>query len=68
MAGRLLKPVEVLAARAEKISAENLSARLPVENPRDEFGRLASVFNLMLARLEEAFERLRRFTADASHE
>lgn len=68
MAGRLLKPVAVITARAEKISAENLSARLPVENPDDEFGRLAAVVNQMLSRLEEAFERLRRFTADASHE
>jgi heavy metal sensor kinase len=68
MAGRLLRPVSIFAARAEKISAENLSARLPVENPDDEFGQLAGVVNRMLSRLEEAFERLRRFTADASHE
>jgi len=67
-AGRLLKPVSVLTAKAEKISAESLSARLPVEDPRDEFGRLAVVINVMLARLEDAFERLKRFTADASHE
>jgi heavy metal sensor kinase len=68
MAGRLLRPVAVLTARAGKISAENLSARLPVKNPGDEFGQLASVFNRTLARLEDSFERLRRFTADASHE
>jgi heavy metal sensor kinase len=68
MAGRLLEPVAVLAARAERISAENLSARLPVENPGDEFGQLANVFNRTLARLEDSFERLKRFTADASHE
>jgi heavy metal sensor kinase len=68
MAGRLLRPVAVITARAEKISATSLSDRLPVENPGDEFGRLASVINHMLSRLEEAFERLRRFTADASHE
>jgi heavy metal sensor kinase len=68
MAGRLLKPVAVITATAEKISAESLSARLPVENPGDEFGRLAGVINVMLSRLEDAFERLRRFTADASHE
>ena len=35
---------------------------------RDEFGRLAAVFNETLGRLEESFDRLRRFTADASHE
>lgn len=68
MAGRLLKPVAVITARAEKISAESLSARLPVANPRDEFGQLAGVVNHMLSRLEDAFEQLRRFTADASHE
>jgi heavy metal sensor kinase len=68
MAGRLLRPVDLMAARAEKISAESLSSRLPVEDPRDEFGRMASVINRMLSRLEEAFARLRRFTADASHE
>ena len=68
MARRLLRPVDLMAARAEKISAENLSSRLPVEDPRDEFGRMAGVINRMLSRLEEAFERLRRFTADASHE
>jgi heavy metal sensor kinase len=68
MAGRLLRPVDLMAARAEKISAESLSSRLPVEDPQDEFGRMASVINRMLSRLEEAFERLRRFTADASHE
>jgi heavy metal sensor kinase len=68
MAGRLLRPVARMAARAEKISAESLSSRLPVEDPRDEFGRMASVINGMLSRLEESFDRLRRFTADASHE
>jgi heavy metal sensor kinase len=68
MAGRLLRPVDLMASRAEKISAESLSSRLPVEDPQDEFGRMAGVFNRMLSRLEEAFERLRRFTADASHE
>src|SRR5262249_38843635 len=47
---------------------ESLGARLPVANPGDEFGRLATVFNETLARLDAAFEQLRRFTADASHE
>jgi heavy metal sensor kinase len=68
LAGRLLAPVGAMANTARRISAESLTERLPVENPRDEFGQLASVFNGTLARLEEAFEQLRRFTADASHE
>ena len=68
LAGRVLAPVGAMAKTARKITAESLSARLPVENPRDEFGRLAGAFNETLARLDAAFEQLRRFTADASHE
>jgi signal transduction histidine kinase len=45
-----------------------LSERLPIENPHDEFGILASIFNSTLSRLQDSFERLRSFTADASHE
>lgn len=68
LASRLLRPVASMAVKAKKISAENLSERLPVENPEDELGRLAGVFNQTLSELENAFERLKRFTADASHE
>ena len=34
-----------MVERARKMSAENLSGRLPVGNPRDELGRLAETFN-----------------------
>jgi heavy metal sensor kinase len=68
LAGRLLAPVGAMAATARRISAESLAQRLPVANPRDEFGQLARVFNDTLSRLQDAFEQLRRFTADASHE
>ncbi len=68
LAGRVLSPVGAMADRAKKIGAESLEERLPVGDPRDEFGRLASVFNDALARVQESFEQLRRFTADASHE
>jgi heavy metal sensor kinase len=57
-----------MADKARKITAESLGERLPVENPEDEFGRLATVFNETLSRLNDSFARLRRFTADASHE
>ena len=68
LAGRLLSPIGAMADKAREITAESLDERLPVENPRDEFGRLATLFNETLSRLDDAFERLRRFTADASHE
>jgi len=68
LARRALAPVDRMAERARSISAEQLQARLPVDNPNDELGRLATVFNETFARLESSFERMRHFTADASHE
>jgi len=68
LAGRVLSPIGAMADKAREITAESLAERLPVDNAEDEFGRLATVFNDTLARLQDAFERLRRFTADASHE
>ncbi len=68
LAGRMLKPVVAMANAARRITADRLSDRLPIANRDDEFGRLAHVFNHTLARLEDAFDRLRRFTSDASHE
>ena len=68
LAGRALAPVGAMADKARRITADCLGERLPVTNPRDEFGRLATVFNDTLSRLHDSFDRLRRFTADASHE
>jgi len=68
LAGRVLSPIGAMADKARHITAESLDERLPVDNPRDEFGRLATIFNETLSRLRDSFERLRRFTADASHE
>lgn len=68
LAGRVLAPVGAMADKARRISAASLGERLAVPNPGDEFGRLAAAFNETLARVERAFEQLRRFTADASHE
>ena len=68
LAGRALSPVQHLTTRARAISAENLSERLAVPNPHDELGLLTAVLNDAFARLEESFNRLKRFTQDAAHE
>jgi heavy metal sensor kinase len=68
IAHRSLSPVSQIAARARQITGESLEGRLPVPNPHDELGQLVTVFNATLARLENSFGELRRFTADASHE
>ena len=68
LARRSLAPVVEMSERARQIGAGNLGERLPVANPGDELGRLASTFNELLARLGAAFEQQLRFMADASHE
>lgn len=64
---RILQPVRALTDAAARIEADRLDQRLPVHGD-DEFGRLGGMLNGMLERLRDAFERQRRFTADASHE
>jgi len=68
VATRSLRPLDAMARQARRITSESLSKRLPNPNPSDELGRLATVFNETLARLEASFAELQRFTADASHE
>lgn len=65
---RWLKPLDQMVTEANHISAADLSRRLPVVNPHDELGQLASVFNVTLDRLQASFDALDRFVADASHE
>jgi heavy metal sensor kinase len=68
LAQRTLAPLEEMACRAEQITSERLHERLPNPDTGDELGHLARVFNSLLARLEQSFEQLRRFTSDVSHE
>jgi signal transduction histidine kinase len=68
LAGRALRPLRTMNARAREISAENLHQRLGVDERRDELGELATTFDGLLSRLEAAFDSQRRFVANASHE
>lgn len=68
LAGRALRPIEVLTRTAERVTARGLDQRIPAM-PRDaEFNRLIVVFNQMLDRLEASFRQATRFSSDASHE
>jgi heavy metal sensor kinase len=68
LAVRALTPIDKITRTARQISAQDLSARLNLTPTDDEVGRLADTLDSMLARLDDAFQRERRFTADASHE
>src|SRR6185436_2355271 len=69
LAGTSLKPVEGIMDEIDAISdGRSLHRRLAVPLAGDEMARLTLTVNRMLARLEESFGSLHRFTADASHE
>jgi heavy metal sensor kinase len=68
VAGKALNPLEQMARQTEQITALRLDERIPVDNPKDEFGHMARVLNGLLARLGDSFEKLQHFTSDVSHE
>ena len=69
IARRALRPIDQITRAAESISeGRDLSRRLSLKPGRDEVGRLASAFDQMFERLEQAFEAEKQFTSDASHE
>jgi two-component system, OmpR family, sensor histidine kinase VanS len=65
---RSLAPLKSMAEAAQQAASTDLRARVPVGRVRDEVTDLAVAFNIMLARLDDAFEAQRRFAANASHE
>lgn len=69
VAGRALAPLKSVAVTAEAIGRErDFSRRLAVPRSHDEVSALASSFNGMLSRLQDAYEAQKRFVSDASHE
>ncbi len=67
LTGRTLRPVGQMADAAGGI-VPGSRARLPVDDPTDELGRLGRSFNALLDRLDGALQQQRRFLADAAHE
>ncbi|WP_436528047.1 sensor histidine kinase [Actinoplanes sp. HUAS TT8] len=67
-AGRALRPVERMRAELQRITAADMSSRVPRPDTGDEIAQLAVTMNETLDRLADAAERQRRFVADAAHE
>ncbi|HEY0494430.1 MAG TPA: ATP-binding protein [Kutzneria sp.] len=65
LVGWSLWPVRRMHAAAGALPA---GERLPVPEAHDELRSLAEAMNDLLARRDEAVQRLRRFTGDAAHE
>jgi len=68
LAERLIAPIIEVTEAARRITADNLSRRLPLGNYQDELAHMVACLNQMLDRLEKSFRRVRQFSGDASHE
>ena len=68
LVNRALRPLRDMEQATRRIADGALSLRLDPPRTHDEIGRLAQSFNVMVARLDEAFARQKRFVADVSHE
>jgi signal transduction histidine kinase len=68
VAGRVLRPIRAISTTAQRLSAENLSERVPVNEPRDELAALAATVNGMLDRIQAGVASQKLFTANAAHE
>jgi signal transduction histidine kinase len=63
-----LRPLDRVAGLASSIGARQLDVRFPVEGLPAELRPICERLNGMIDRLRAAFDRERRFTADAAHE
>ncbi|MGA3097113.1 MAG: ATP-binding protein [Bryobacteraceae bacterium] len=68
LATRSLEPLASMARQAHEIGDSSLHKRLEIGGAAEELQVLAASFNALLARLDQSFETMRRFVADASHE
>ncbi|AOE85942.1 heavy metal sensor histidine kinase [Pseudomonas sp. TCU-HL1] len=63
-----LRPLHRMAEVTAGVSARSLTTRLPDDKVPQELVELVRAFNAMLARLDDAFQRLSAFSADIAHE
>ena len=63
-----IRPVQEIAATVRRIGSSTLDERVGTAGLQDELLTLASTFNDMLDRLEDAFARLAQFSSDIAHE
>lgn len=65
----VFRPVSDITATVREIyEKEDLSKRIGLTGEKNEIYVMAETFDLMLEKLEDSFEKEKRFTSDASHE
>jgi signal transduction histidine kinase len=66
---RVLRPMELLHEKVSVINEQDLHERISLkQHSKNEIDLLSHEFNLLLDRIEEAYQRQKMFTSHASHE
>jgi len=66
---KLFRPLDLFYESLAKINANNLHSRLVYsESEKNEISLIAKEFNMLLERIEFAYQKQKEFTAQASHE
>jgi len=68
LANRILQPVYEITAMANRITKQDLTARIKNKNFGREMESLVESFNEMIARLERSFKHIEQFSYHVAHE
>lgn len=68
IASNTIRPIKRLHKSMDRVTQKDLSHRVPEHKEDAEFKMLIDAYNTMLERLEDSFQQVSRFTADAAHE
>lgn len=60
--------IDLVSSTARRVMAGDLSERIPLRGSGDDFDRLSETLNLMLSRIQELFEAVRRVSDNVAHE
>jgi signal transduction histidine kinase len=68
VSGTIGRRIDEMSRTARRVIAGDLTERVPVSGTGDDFDELATTLNLMLSRIEELFESVRRVSDSIAHE
>ena len=68
LAGRSIRPIKQIISTSNTITSQNLDARIPLPQQKDELFDLATAINALLGRIHKSIDREKQFASDAAHE
>jgi signal transduction histidine kinase len=68
LADRSIQPIKQIISTSNTITSQNLDARIPLPDHKDELHELTTAINALLGRIHKSIDREKQFTSDAAHE